>query len=61
MAYQRSAQHERRRTRQRLIKTGMLGDHYFHVVGQGDKRMAGFSRFQVRTTSPFRLQPILTH
>lgn len=32
-------------TVRRLIKTGMLGDYYFHVVSQNDKRMAGFAEF----------------
>lgn len=30
---------------QRLIKLGLLTDHYFHVVEQGDRRMEGFEKF----------------
>lgn len=28
----------------RLIKTGLLGDAFFHIVEQGDKRMDGFEK-----------------
>lgn len=29
----------------RLIKKGLLGDYYYHVVEQGDERMSGFQRY----------------
>lgn len=28
-----------------LIKKGLLGDHYYHVVEQGDERMVGFREY----------------
>lgn len=51
----------------RLIKAGLLGDYYFHVSGQKDKRMAGFAEFaeQDYITIPlaadeFTLKPVFS-
>lgn len=51
----------------RLIKAGLLGDYYFHVTGQNDKRMDGFSKFAGQgyitiplAADPHSLKPIFT-
>ena len=43
----------------RLIKAGLLGDHYFHAVVQGDPRMEGFAAFagQGYETVPLAADP----
>ena len=43
----------------RLVKAGLLGDHYFHAVVQGDPRMEGFAVFagQGYETVPLAADP----
>ena len=43
----------------RLVKAGLLGDHYFHAVVQGDPRMEGFAAFagQGYETVPLAADP----
>ncbi|OVE78951.1 hypothetical protein BVY00_01465 [bacterium G20] len=51
----------------RLIKAGLLGDHYFHMTAQSDGRMSGFAEFAGQdfitiplAANPHTLKPVFT-